>query len=220
MIFHVVRNTESGRPAVPMSLRCPSCRQNATLDPYTAAADMQIESLPVDGRALVLVLASRHCPNPSCGAHIFVVARTDGTVLESYPAETIDFDSTDLPEGVVRAFEEAIKSHAQQCFTAAAIMVRKTLEEVCQDRGASGDNLRKRLQALGSVVVLPKALLDGLDDLRLLGNDAAHVESRVFTQVDREEVEIAIDVAKEILKATYQYNDLISRLADLKRFDG
>jgi len=77
--------------------------------------------------------------------------------------------------------------------------------------------LKKRIESLASQVVLPKPLLDGLDSLRLLGNDAAHVESRDFDRVDRTEVEVAIDVAKEILKATYQYESLISKLDALKR---
>lgn len=54
---------------------------------------------------------------------------------------------------------------------------------------------------LGATVVLPKRLLDGLDDLRLLGNDAAHIESRVYDEIGNEEVEVAIEVTKEIVKA-------------------
>ena len=48
-------------------------------------------------------------------------------------------------------------------------MVRKTLEEICADRGADGGNLRKKIEALGTTVVLPQTLLTGLDDLRLSG---------------------------------------------------
>jgi hypothetical protein len=54
---------------------------------------------------------------------------------------------------------------------------------------------------LGTKIVLP---IDGLDDLRLLGNDAAHIESQEFTTVSKEEVEIGIEFAKEVLKATFQ----------------
>jgi hypothetical protein len=57
------------------------------------------------------------------------------------------------------------------------------------------------LRDLGTKIVLP---IDGLDDLRLLGNDAAHIESQEFTTVSKEEVEIGIEFAKEVLKATFQ----------------
>lgn len=96
-------------------------------------------------------------------------------------------------------------------------MVRKTLELLCNAQGATGPNLKSRLQALGSAAVLPPDLLTGLDDLRLLGNDAAHLESQAYNQVGKEEVEVAIEFTKEVLKAIYQYTALLSRLRGLKR---
>ncbi len=99
-------------------------------------------------------------------------------------------------------------------------MVRKTLEELCLDRKATGNNLKERIGALGTKVVLPKELLDGLDDLRLLGNDAAHIESQEFNKVEQEEVEIGIEFAKEVLKAVYQYSALLTRLRALKKTPG
>jgi hypothetical protein len=64
--------------------------------------------------------------------------------------------------------------------------------------------------------VLPQELLDGLDDLRLLGNDAAHIESNVYESIGREEVEVGVEFAKEVLKATYQYSALLTRLRGLQ----
>lgn len=96
-------------------------------------------------------------------------------------------------------------------------MVRKTLEELCHAQGATGGNLKERIRTLGSKIVLPQDLLDGLDDLRLLGNDAAHIESQEFNTVGKEEVEIGIEFAKEILKAAYQYSNLLAKLRSLKR---
>jgi len=158
----------------------------------------------------------RRCPNSACYAAAFVVY-SSGKLVESFPAETIDFDSTNIPAGVVSAFEEAIKCHATQCFVAAAIMVRKTLEELCRDRQATGGNLKERIRALSTKIVLPQDLLDGLDDLRLLGNDAAHIESQEYAKLGKEEVEVGIDFAKEVLKAVYQYSALLSRLRALKK---
>lgn len=47
--------------------------------------------------------------------------------------------------------------------------------------------------------------------------DAAHFEARVYDTIDREEVETAIEFAKEILKATYQYTALLEKLRALKK---
>jgi len=96
-------------------------------------------------------------------------------------------------------------------------MVRKSLEELCLDRGAEGDNLKQRIHNLRNRIILPPELLEGLDDLRLLGNDAAHIESQEFNQIGQEEVEIGIEFTKEVLKAVYQYSALLNRLRSLKR---
>ena len=95
-------------------------------------------------------------------------------------------------------------------------MVRKSLEELCADRGAKGSDLKKRIAALGTKVVLPQELLDGLDDLRLLGNDAAHIELKVYDKVGREEVEVGIEFTKEVLKGVYQMSALLARLRGLQ----
>jgi len=130
--------------------------------------------------------------------------QSSGQLAASYPPEIIDFDSANVPEPVVAALEEAITCHANACYVAAAMMVRKTLEELCGDRGAAGANLKERLKALGGKVVLPQELLDGLDDLRLLGNDATHFDSQVYNKVGREEVELGVEFTKEVLKGVYQ----------------
>jgi hypothetical protein len=191
-----------------VSLRCPSCRQQGTFAPI--------------GQQLSIVPAAVHasmyaCPNAECRGLIYVVTDPANRVLSSYPPELLAFDATNIPTEVREALEEAIKCHSQECFVAAAIMVRKTLEELCRNRGATGSNLKERIADLGTKIVLPQELLDGLDDLRLLGNDAAHIESTVFNGIGREDVEVGIEFATEVLKAVYQYSDLLARLRALKQ---
>jgi hypothetical protein len=50
-----------------------------------------------------------------------------------------------------------------------------------------------------------------------LGNDAAHIESQEYDKVGQEEVEIGLELAKEVLKAVYQYSALLNRLRALKK---
>ena len=42
------------------------------------------------------------------------------------------------------------------------------------------------------------------------------VESKVYDNVGREEVEVGIELAKEVLKGVYQMSDLLARLRGLK----
>src|SRR6516162_9468486 len=111
------------------------------------------------------VFGERRCPNPAYKTLLFF-AWQNGQVVDSHPSLCIDFDATNVPSSVVRALQEAITCHSSGCFIAAAIMVRKTLEELCRERGATGNNLKERIQTLGNRVVLPVDLLQGLDDLR------------------------------------------------------
>jgi hypothetical protein len=123
-----------------------------------------------------------------------------GADATTYPAEMIDFDPVGVPERILASFTEAISCHANSCFKAAAIMVRRTLEEICLERGATGANLKTRIAALSGKVILPKELLEAADELRLLGNDAAHMEATVYDDVGQEEVEAGLEFCKEILK--------------------
>jgi hypothetical protein len=148
---------------------------------------------------------------------LFVAWEHPDRVLLAYPPERIDFDSSDIPESLVRSLEEAITCHANGAFVAAAIMIRRTLEDLCADKKALGANLKARISALGASVILPPALLERLDNLRLLGNDAAHVEAQVYAEVGTDEVELAIDVTKEVLKSVYQLTSLVKRLEKLKK---
>jgi hypothetical protein len=198
-----------------IKLRCPGCRQKGTFDPLNVR-DVRIAGFQTNNSNYIVGI--RRCPDLTCGALVFFISDlVTRELLASLPAERIDFDATDLPAAVRSALEQAITCHANDCLIAAAIMVRKTLEELCSDRQATGKNLKEKIKDLGNKIVLPQELLQGLDDLRLLGNDAAHIESQVFDQIGKNEVEIGIEFAKEVLKATYQYSALLSKLRALKK---
>jgi hypothetical protein len=191
-------------------MRCPSCLNLVTLGSTTDDAILNSEERPE------IRVGMRICPNSECGQLVFV-AYDYGGMIVSYPPERIDVDRTGIPEPILKTLEEAISCHAAKCYIAAGMMVRKTLEELCEDRQAAGSNLRNRIRSLSDKVVMPTELLNGMDDLRLLGNDAAHVEARTYQQVGKEEVEVSLEFTKEILKAVYQYSELLNRLRNLKK---
>ena len=96
-------------------------------------------------------------------------------------------------------------------------MIRRTLEEICEDRDAKGKDLKDRIKDLKTKVILPQDLFDAMDELRLLGNDAAHLETKYYNQIDKEEVGVAIEFTIELLKALYQYSALLSKMKELKK---
>ena len=211
----VPEHVEAGAPIV-VSFRCPHCRHQGTFHGFDKIPDATWPRREDTGRNVPFSVGIRRCPNRECGGLIFVVLK-GGALLESLPPEIIDFDSTNLPPQILDSLEEAIKAHAAGCYRACALTVRRVLEELCRDKGAKGNDLRARLKALSTTIVVPNDLLDAADELRLLGNDAAHVEAKSYDSVGADEAKIAIELAKELLKAVYQYSSLVDRLKALKK---
>ncbi len=194
-----------------LSIRCPFCGRFGTFENLTKDLD-GFTLLPDTER---YVLSIKRCPHPQCHGLVLGILK-NGTLFKSYPAERLDFDFSNIPEKIKHNVEQAITCHSENCHEAAAIMIRRSLEFLCQENGAQGDNLKERIESLCEIVTLPKDLLEGIDHLRLLGNDATHVESRVFSDIGKEHIEVGIEFLKEILKALYQHKDLVSRLMNLK----
>lgn len=192
-----------------ISLRCPGCGNVGTFEPLPNVQD--ILSMPSTW------LCQRKCPNPLCFTHVFCIHDSSGEVLRSYPPQRIDFEPKGIPARIVKTFNEALSCHAENLHVAAAIMIRRTLEELCEEKKTTGANLKDRIASLQSSVVLPKELFTALDDLRLLGNDAAHIEAKTYDSVGQAEIEVAIELTKEVLKAVYQLDDLVARLRALRK---
>ena len=113
---------------------------------------------------------------------------------------------------MLRTLSEAVSCHASGAYRAAAMMVRRLLEEICEASGATGKDLHARLGALKTKVTLPVELFDAMGELKALGNDAAHVKAKSYDDIGAGEAEDRIELAKEILKALYQLKGLLARL--------
>ena len=202
----VVSKTSPSNPSRAV-VRCPHCGKEAVMQPLQDR-DLNIGENYSCGQ--------RCCPNPECGGHLFLVFHMHKPVA-AYPPIKLDFDPQNIPDRILTTFEEAITCHAIGCFVASAIMVRRTFEEVCADHDAKGSNLKERIADLGSKIIIPSELLDAMDELRILGNDAAHINAEDYESVSKEEATIAIEFTKEILKSLYQYTSLLGKLRSLKQ---
>jgi hypothetical protein len=201
----IAQQGQGGGNRIP--LRCPHCGQNGTFEAIPNIADLKVPQH---------WLGLRKCPNPTCHGQLFIIANDAFVIEKSYPALRIDFDAAGIPERIKKTLSEAITCHAEACYVAGAIMVRRCLEELCEDRKAVGGDLKGRIAALRAKVVLPDELFDAMDELRILGNDAAHVEAKVYDDIGEPQVSIALELTKEILKATYQLDTLVKKIQALK----
>lgn len=189
-----------------ISAVCPKCNKNVVLMP-----------LGTGTRVTASVMAGQFkCPDRKCNGLVYLILN-GGSIMESYPPIRMDFKKDNVPPNIVNTFCEALDCHSISCYVSSAIMVRRTLEEICIDRGATGSNLKKRISDLKSKIILPQELIEALDDLRLLGNDAAHIESQTFQNVSKQELDVAIEITIEILKGLYQYSELLGKIKSLKK---
>ena len=201
-----------------ISIRCPHCRQLGT---FGIAREGMAIAYPKREKGLnsqrIMIASVRVCPNPSCAGLVFVIEESGGSVLEIRPPELLDFNPEDLPPILLATLQEAISCHGAGAYRAAAMMVRRLLEEICHLNNAEGNNLHERLEALKTLIVMPTALFDAMSELKALGNDAAHIEAKAYENIGEEEASASIDLAKEILKARYQLQSLVDRLQALKK---
>jgi hypothetical protein len=206
---------------VALNIRCPACRHvGAFHGAGINDVGWNVISRNLSGtkHASSVKVGVRQCPNRDCRSIVFFAEGTgEDAGRQIFPPEVIDFDATNLPSDILSSLEEAIKCHAAGCHRASALMVRRTLEELCDDKAATGRDLKARIASLNSVAVIPTDLLTAADELRILGNDAAHIEAKDYDKIGKEESELAIELAKELLKAVYQYTSLVARLTALKK---
>jgi len=191
---------------IPVATTCPHCGHNGTFTPVGMDNIIMKDTW----------CGQRVCPNPKCKGHLFIVLK-NGELVFQYPPVRVSFDPSDIPEDILHTFDEALTCHSQSCYVSSAIMVRRTLEEICHAQKAEGENLRDKIKDLKSKIVLPLDLLEAMDELRLLGNDAAHIEAKTYDQISKDELDVALEFTIEILKALYQLSSLLGKLRGLKK---
>jgi Domain of unknown function (DUF4145) len=161
-------------------------------------------------------VAILQCPNLDCYSLVFGEI-VNKNIVSTFPYKTVDFNSVDIPEKIILTFKEALGCFSNQFYVAAGVMIRKTLEELCDFEGAVGSNLHKRIEDLKIKITISNDLKDAISELKLLGNDAAHIELKDFENIGNDEIEVAIEIIKELLKSLYQQKNLVQRIKNLKK---
>ncbi|MCG5217464.1 DUF4145 domain-containing protein [Streptosporangium soli] len=111
------------------------------------------------------------------------------------PAETI-------PAPLTRELAEAAACLRAGAYTMALVNVRRLLEGVCADHGVAGGPLFHGLRELRKRGVIEGRLADWAEELREVGNEAAHMSGR---RVVREDAEDAIALAEALLDHLYVF---------------
>ncbi len=130
-----------------------------------------------------------------------------------YPTSR-ELSAGDVPPTAGRAYANAARAFRVGLYEPCLIMCRKCLEATCHELGAIKGNLRNRLVMLQEQGKIDQRLLAWADQLRLLGNDAAHDLNVIIDKTDAKD---ALDFVEAILMYTFS---LTRRFEEFRRRRG
>jgi len=108
--------------------------------------------------------------------------------------------SSAVPSALRAEHDESRACFQAKAYTAAVVMVRRTLEGVCAEHGVKERTLAKALQSMHDKDLLDRRLLEWAEELRALGNVGAHYTS---DRVTREDAQDALAFTEALLDYLY-----------------
>jgi hypothetical protein len=119
--------------------------------------------------------------------------------------------STKVPESLRLEHSEARSCYNNNAYTAAVVMVRRTLEGVCADNGVKKTPLFKALEQMKENGLIEGRLLEWAQELRVLGNEGAHFTGH---RVSREDAQDALALAEALLDYLYVFSAQFAEFKD------
>lgn len=113
-----------------------------------------------------------------------------------------------VPKSILNNFDKAIqlKNYDDE---SCLVKLRKTLELICNDKDAEGNNLYEKLLNMSEIGILPKTLNSASTLTRKLGNLGAHSEN---IEISPTELKIVIELVEYIIQYIYVLPKEIERL--------
>lgn len=118
-----------------------------------------------------------------------------------YPAPPRRMSSA-VPKKLQECFLEARTCYEARAYTASAIMCRRSLELLAVERGVAEKNLAQSLLKLKDNGDIDQRLYDWCNQLRLVGNEAAHGVGSDTSQADAKDM---TDLAEAIIDYVYVF---------------
>ncbi|MDQ0843362.1 DUF4145 domain-containing protein [Streptomyces sp. V1I6] len=107
-----------------------------------------------------------------------------------------------IPASIAREMMEARACFDAKLYTAAAVMVRRTLEGMCIEQGTQKKALFQALQELRDNGKIEGRLFEWAQALRVLGNQGAHFSKEA---VSRKDAADALSLAEALLNYIYVF---------------
>ncbi|MEU7888105.1 DUF4145 domain-containing protein [Microbispora bryophytorum] len=131
-----------------------------------------------------------------------VVRSTRADVIWPFPDQRGQDRSRAIPHELRREHQEAQLCFNANAYTATVVMVRRALEGVCADHNIRAKNLVSALEEMERQGLIEGRLLEWAQELRVLGNEAAHYTGR---PVARQDAQDALDLAEALMDYLYVF---------------
>jgi hypothetical protein len=109
-----------------------------------------------------------------------------------------------IPDKLREILVESIQCYRSKAYTATTIMCRRALEGFCILKDAKEKNLALSIKKLRTEGIINEQLFEWANELRLLGNEAAHNIEIVFSATDARDT---LDFTIAIFDFTYSFKD-------------
>lgn len=214
-----------------LTSECPDCGKHAVLNPIVLDVDKQSRTAICIPDYYVFEhehqpmmeyhrrAALRHCSN--CDQIVLVVFDLIGDnkprILQVFPPISEKMHTEGVSEMVIKLLNETLACYAAGCYRATCIMARRVIEEMCGEMGYTTGTLHQKLKQMADKGEIPQNIHAILNEVKLLGNDAAHVELRNFDDIQEEHAKSAVGIIKWILDHWFNESQTLSSLNALKK---
>lgn len=218
-----------------LKIICPYCNEETILTPIDEAKDLYYDLSALCDQ--IVIMGYRQCKLHNCQEIMTVTATCNIEYDENWQGEInrdlnpVDIKTSPLnsvfrinkniPDKIADTFNEAQKCYAGDLYIASAIIIRKVLEEICNNLVIKAENLEKRIDKLVQIDKLKDIPTEYLHELRKFGNDAAHVNQKKYSEFTEKEIKIALNALNLLLEILYEnkkeiYKQQIEKLRKCK----
>ncbi len=147
-----------------------------------------------------------------CG-NFNMVFWSGGTTLHDYlmvpPRQNDHRVPSSWPDAVGRYWLQAKRNFTDQNMDATAVMARSAMQLALRDNNATGRTLKDEIESLSERGLLPPIMKEWSDEIRFLGNDAAHPRPE-DEPLDPSDVAAAIEFLDYLLQYLYTLPERIT----------
>jgi hypothetical protein len=148
---------------------------------------------------------------PKCDSPILFVQEREvdinsiywGSIKILYPQTDFHINPV-IPDKLRETLVESVQCYKAKSYTATTIMCRRAIEGFCTIKGIKEKNLSLSIKKLKADGIINEQLFEWANELRLLGNEAAHNIEVVFSATDARDT---LDFTIAILDFTYSFKD-------------